>query len=447
MAWKNLFTFWHPANGQAVEKDNLSQINMLIGITYTYMVVLAAYFVWNLVENIDNTITIAQIISLVSLLFCLKYARAYRFAAALFLALCLFHFNLLVLSFAEFPYTIMFWSPIFVIAAVYLLGPAWGAVWSFCSFLICAGVLHWSTAFRVPVNVVDPTTHKTLATYAQALTMVAAYAGSVIFSRHISRLHRDLQEQHAKLQDLLTTTQQQKAEIQSLVSIVCHDIANPLSVIIAYVSLLKKNELSESQRKGIDRIDKAGTTIGTIIDSVREFHKIETGKVSLDLQPVDLMEVLAQLQVMFQERLDAKNLTLNFEPSSDGKFEVLANENALLHNVLSNLVSNAIKFSDRGSKIVIALAVKGECVDIVVRDFGIGIPANILNNLFRMDKTTSRPGTAGERGTGFGMPIVKSVVEKIGGTIEVHSRTREDSDDPGVITGTTFVVQLRKSVV
>ncbi|MGH6718718.1 MAG: sensor histidine kinase, partial [Alphaproteobacteria bacterium] len=101
----------------------------------------------------------------------------------------------------------------------------------------------------------------------------------------------------------------------------------------------------------------------------------------------------------------------------------------LATGVLGNLVSNALKFSHPGSLIRVAAARHGDEVRLSVCDRGMGIPAPLLDDLFRWDRPTAREGTAGEFGTGFGLPLVRRYVEMFGGRITVESRDAADFPD------------------
>ena len=94
--------------------------------------------------------------------------------------------------------------------------------------------------------------------------------------------------------------------------------------------------------------------------------------------------------------------------------------------VINNVVSNAIKFSRPKSEITVQSQALDKFTVISVSDEGIGIPKAILDSLFAMNKSTSRPGTKGEKGTGFGMPLVKKYMELFGGDIIVDSKCQED---------------------
>ena len=168
---------------------------------------------------------------------------------------------------------------------------------------------------------------------------------------------------------------------------------------------------------------------------------LTTGKREVQMKPVSLDEALAQIDLVFAKRLAEKRITLRVVKPPDTVL-VWADSRSFQYTVLNNLVSNAVKFSEPGAEIVLTILPQGDKVTISVADRGVGIPAKVLAGLFDPFKPTSRRGTAGEKGTGFGMPIVKSYIDLYKGAINVVSQTAEDSKDAH---GTTITVTLRKA--
>ncbi|MCP4700292.1 MAG: ATP-binding protein, partial [Gammaproteobacteria bacterium] len=107
------------------------------------------------------------------------------------------------------------------------------------------------------------------------------------------------------------------------------------------------------------------------------------------------------------------------------------------NSVINNIFTNAIKFSYPDSKIIVTAEPAAACVKFSIRDFGIGMPGNLLKNLFDVRKTTSRMGTEGEEGTGFGMPLMKKFVNAYGGAIEIFSKAQHEAPQNH---GTTVVI-------
>lgn len=143
--------------------------------------------------------------------------------------------------------------------------------------------------------------------------------------------------------------------------------------------------------------------------------------------------------LMVEPKAEAKNVTINVHYARTRDILCAAESLALTHQVLVNILSNAIKFSRLGGKVDIFIARNEASVDIMVRDYGVGIPPNIMEGLFNPSQPTTRAGTAGEKGTGFGMPLAKAYVDKFGGQLRVESQTPDISPDKH---GTNVVISL-----
>jgi signal transduction histidine kinase len=120
----------------------------------------------------------------------------------------------------------------------------------------------------------------------------------------------------------------------------------------------------------------------------------------------------------------------------------LAEKSSLTYQVLNNLVSNAIKFSDPGSMIKLTISEENNSIFVQIKDAGVGIPADLLGSIFDPKKQTTRDGTQGEKGTGFGMPIVRSYIERFGAHIQVESKTKQESSQDH---GTTVTLKFEKA--
>lgn len=229
-----------------------------------------------------------------------------------------------------------------------------------------------------------------------------------------------------------------KEGIQNLICVITHDISTPLTVIMGRSNLLKKEELPGNVMTSIGKISNASYSISDIVNNVRNLYATELGKNLIEVGNVELIKILDHLKENFSEKLEAKEIDLSIK-SSLRSCPIKANADLLLHQILGNLLSNAIKFSPEKSTITISVETKEGHAFIYIKDSGIGIPKDLLLKLFDMRSKTSRRGTSGEEGTGFGLPIVKTYVEKLDGRIDVISASAEDN---AIETGTTFILEF-----
>jgi len=245
---------------------------------------------------------------------------------------------------------------------------------------------------------------------------------------------------HTLVKALTDELQAKAHEAETLLHILCHDLQNSIGAAQGYLGLARSSTGEELTRY----LGECGATVDRaleIIAHVRELRALATGKRSLLLRPVALVDCFMAMESVFALKLAEKELRLEYPIGQQANVRVQVDEVSFINCVLNNIVSNAIKFSRAGSTIRFTVEDKGDRVRVSLHDQGIGMSPALLANLFRTDQPTSRPGTSGELGTGFGMPLVKHYVEMFGGAITVESRDEEAG--PGR-HGTTVHLDLRK---
>ncbi|MCG8634617.1 MAG: hybrid sensor histidine kinase/response regulator [Desulfobacterales bacterium] len=239
-----------------------------------------------------------------------------------------------------------------------------------------------------------------------------------------------------KNKDLL---RRQLEENKQLIHILSHDLKNPIGSAQSFLELLEDDpddleECLEYAKMGLDQ----GLQIITL---VRDFMALKDKKAKLTLMKLNLKRLVDISQSILMNMIREKQLTVAVDISSD--IFIRVDEASFINSVLNNLLTNAIKFSFPGSQIGIrAETVQDgdrETTVLYITDHGIGIPEDMVGNLFDIKESLSRPGTEGEMGTGFGMPLVKTFVEAYGGTIEVRSKEKTEGEDDH---GTTVIISL-----
>jgi signal transduction histidine kinase len=169
-----------------------------------------------------------------------------------------------------------------------------------------------------------------------------------------------------------------------------------------------------------------------ITQNVRRMYAVSKGKAEVDLSPCSLNSSVQHLQQMFATELEKKGLRLNYDFEKNKGIHLIVDPVSFDNQVMGNIFSNAIKFSHPGGEITIsARTVDSKQIAIEVKDSGIGMPVQLMESLFDMNKKTTRSGTSGEKGTGLGMHIMKSFVEMYHGEVIVESVDREVSRDSG----------------
>jgi signal transduction histidine kinase/CheY-like chemotaxis protein len=202
-----------------------------------------------------------------------------------------------------------------------------------------------------------------------------------------------------------------------------HEIRTPMNGILGMAELLSRTALDERQTKLVGTIYKSGQALLTIINDILDFSKIESGKFDLDPKPFNLRVCAEDVAAILAPRVETKNLELlvRFAP---GLPDAVVGDAGRIRQILTNLLGNAVKFTERGH---VALDVSGTVADGVARlivrieDTGIGIPPNKLDSVFLKFHQVDNTSTRRHEGTGLGLAICKMLIEKMGGEIGVRS--------------------------
>jgi len=240
---------------------------------------------------------------------------------------------------------------------------------------------------------------------------------------------------------LLVSAQQREieaknTEMKEMLQLVCHDVANHFSILGLTLELAQARGNTDAASL-VPRMSAAVKNGIGLTRLIREMRMSEDKGITL--APVSLPEALAEILLLLEPRLRDKNLTVT---QALPEASVLAERSALINSVLGNVLSNAIKFSQPGATIAITAQEEGDEITVSIRDHGVGMPAGVRQHLFDFSKSHSRPGTAGERGTGFGMPLMRKFVLMFGGTVTVVSR---DIEEHPADHGTEFRIRLRRA--
>lgn len=210
----------------------------------------------------------------------------------------------------------------------------------------------------------------------------------------------------------------------AILGVVIHDLSTPLTVVEMMSRILDpmRDFAVEDRVKAHRKVLLALTNIRDIIKKVKLLEELRLGKRTLSLESVDPTETLKELKTMLEDRLKEKSLELSISSHLPLGLKIKADRTLLLSCVIGNVVTNAIKFSPKNRIIEVDLLQYDEkYVLIHVRDYGIGIPKDMIQNLFDFSKKTNRPGTDNETGSGLGLPLAKFCTSLMGGDIYVES--------------------------
>ena len=217
---------------------------------------------------------------------------------------------------------------------------------------------------------------------------------------------------------------------QQFLSNMSHEIRTPMNAIIGFTKVVLKTELSTKQREYLDAIKISGDALIVLINDILDLAKVDAGKMSFEQTPFKITASLSAMLHLFETKIQEKNLEL-IKDYDERIPNVLVGDPVRLHQIILNLVSNAVKFTNEG-KITVSTRLLSEdaekaTVEFMITDTGIGIPANKIDYIFEnFQQATS--GTARlYGGTGLGLAIVKKLVEAQGGEIALKSKLKEGS--------------------
>jgi PAS domain S-box-containing protein len=252
--------------------------------------------------------------------------------------------------------------------------------------------------------------------------------GSMGVSRDITQLK--------KTQEALRNAKEKAEEATKLkdkfVSLVAHDLRDPLGTMICSLNLVrtKLSEGADSEQKSIIDISvNSGEKMLKLINDLLSVSRFKTGQVTPKLAFIDAYLLGLKILANFNYLASQKKITV--ESRIPVRSRIYADE-ALIYEVLQNLVTNSIKFCKEGDQIVLFIP-QGEMSAIAVSDTGVGIESERLETIFQYEEKTSTRGTSGEMGTGLGLPLCRDIVAVHGGGLTVESARGK---------GSVFLVKL-----
>ncbi|MBP7817828.1 MAG: response regulator [Phenylobacterium sp.] len=214
------------------------------------------------------------------------------------------------------------------------------------------------------------------------------------------------------------------ASKSAFLAMMSHEIRIPLNGVLGMAQAMAVDPLTDEQRSRLSVITRSGETLLAILNDVLDLAKIEAGKIELETVEFDLAELCASVHRNFEPLAAAKNLPFRLEVEEQAR-GVYSGDPGRLRQVLSNLVSNALKFTERGE---VRLDVRAEprpgghpLVEFRVSDTGTGIPTSRLETLFTPFEQVDASVTRRFGGTGLGLAIVRDLVQLMGGTVDVTS--------------------------
>ncbi|TDD98448.1 PAS domain S-box protein [Flavobacterium cellulosilyticum] len=230
---------------------------------------------------------------------------------------------------------------------------------------------------------------------------------------------------------------------QQFLSNMSHEIRTPMNAIIGFTKVVLKTDLTEKQKEYLSAIKMSGDALIVLINDILDLAKVDSGKMTFEKVPFKLSASVSAMLHVFETKIQEKNLEL-VTVYDDSIPKVVLGDPVRLHQIILNLVSNAIKFTSKG---IITVSIKlinedeeSATIEFAVTDTGIGIEESKIESIFDDFQQATSDTSRLYGGTGLGLAIVKQLVEPQGGTISVKSKINE---------GTTFsfILSFKKTTI
>ena len=258
--------------------------------------------------------------------------------------------------------------------------------------------------------------------------VLATLAGLLIYVIDAVRVMRKSAQALERAQAEAQAANRAKSEFLAMMS---HELRTPMNGVLGLAHALRGTALDARQTEYLDSIEQSGHGLMTILNDILDLSKVEAGKLELDVAPFDIRRSVAQIRLVWRETalLKGVDLAVEIDPAIPAW---LVGDDVRVRQILRNLVSNALKFTEAG-RVLIRVAPDGEGVALSVSDTGVGMDAEQTARLFTPFVQGDRTIARRFGGTGLGLAICRQLVATMGGEIGVHSV-------PG--QGSTFTARL-----
>ena len=248
---------------------------------------------------------------------------------------------------------------------------------------------------------------------------LALYTTNQALRDTAAELELRVHERTRELKEALDRAQAANEAKSRFLALMSHEIRTPMNGVLGLSELLATTPLNAQQNDYVKNISTAGSALLSLINDLLDFSKIEAGEMQLEILPVDPHQLLTEAIELLQFQAEARGIALVLEPAA-GLPKEIQTDPTRLRQVWINLLSNGLKFTPHG-KVTARLDVHAGRLFCSVKDTGIGMTPETVTNLFEPFRQADNTMARKYGGTGLGLVICKSLIEKMGGTLTVES--------------------------
>jgi PAS domain S-box-containing protein len=263
-------------------------------------------------------------------------------------------------------------------------------------------------------------------------------AGVVIGASKIARDISDRVRAAEEREQLLSMAREASRLKDEFLATLSHELRTPLNAILRYVRMIRSGLIDAAKReRAIETIERNATSLSQIVEDILDVSRIIAGKIRLDVKPLDMADVVGAALESTRPAAEAKDISLEtyFEPG----LEPVHGDAERLQQVVWNLVTNAVKFTNRGGRVTVRVLRTGSGIELKVSDNGAGISPEFLPHIFERFRQGDATTTRQHGGLGLGLAISRHLVEAHGGTLDAASE--------GLGRGATFTALLPRRAV
>src|SRR6056297_225946 len=242
-----------------------------------------------------------------------------------------------------------------------------------------------------------------------------------VFEEHLTQTSHELREEKIEIEEKRKQLEELNATKDKFFSIIAHDLKNPFNTVIGLSELLLyryDNYDEEKIKEFIGQINKFSSNAYNLLDNLLQWARSQTGRIKVSPSDIDIEKLTQENISLLEDKAQQKNISLDSQVEPETF--VYADSN-MINTVIRNLISNAIKFTPDGGKIIIKAEESGEKIKFSVVDNGVGIAKEDIPKLFNLTTNYTSEGTNAEVGTGLGLILCKEFIEKNNGNIWVES--------------------------